>query len=350
MPSNLCKVWLWRSVGALATTISLVLFFPFLSACAYLKPLPATVEQQVQDATNYELDGIIVYVDSNSHKDKTYAAGINSRENNTPMKGNTLFKIASISKLYVAAAGAMLVQEGKLDLNKTLADYLPQYTNRIAFSDVITLRMMFQHRSGIPNYIDDADFTWSRSLTADEYLELVLDEPADFEPNSDYAYSNTNFLLISYIMDSVLGYDHQKYIKEQILTPLNLTNTYATLYDADAELVSSGYTLEYPLDIKQLNAASSSGSMISTAKETGIFLRALNDGSLLGSEAQQIYQSIYTFEHTGLWPGYSSIARYHPDIDAVVIMFVNTSGNNSWFTIEIIYSRIVKILRKQHDQ
>jgi hypothetical protein len=77
------------------------------------------------------------------------------------------------------------------------------------------------------------------------------------------------------------------------------------------------------------------------------FLRALNDGSLLTADEQTIYSSIYEYEHTGLLPGYSSIAHYYKDMDTVVIQFVNTSGGNSWMITEIIYNRIIKILRKQ---
>ena len=87
--------------------------------------------------------------------------------------------------------------------------------------------------------------------------------------------------------------------------------------------------------------------MIATAQDVGIFLRALNDGSLLNADEQAIYSSIYVYEHTGLLPGYSGIARYHKDIDTGVILFVNTSGGNSWTALEMVYNRIVKILRRQ---
>ncbi len=76
--------------------------------------------------------------------------------------------------------------------------------------------------------------------------------------------------------------------------------------------------------------------MVATAQDVGIFLRALNDGSLLNHDEQAIYSSIYVYEHTGLLPGYQSIARYHKDMDTVVILFVNTSGGNSWTKLEII--------------
>ena len=79
-------------------------------------------------------------------------------------------------------------------------------------------------------------------------------------------------------------------------------------------------------------------------------MRALNDGSLLNDNEQVIYSSIYEYEHTGLLPGYSSIAKYHKNIDAVVIQFVNTSVEYTWDLSEIVYNRIVKILRKQHKR
>ncbi len=86
--------------------------------------------------------------------------------------------------------------------------------------------------------------------------------------------------------------------------------------------------------------------MIAT-RRLGIFLRALKDGSLLSEEEQAIYSSVYVYEHTGLVPGYSSIARYHEDIDTVVVQFVNTAGGKSWSITEIVYDRILRILRKQ---
>ncbi len=70
------------------------------------------------------------------------------------------------------------------------------------------------------------------------------------------------------------------------------------------------------------------GLLIATVEDVGIFLRALNAGSLLDENKQAIYSSVYVYEHTGLLPGYYSIARYHEDIDTVVIQFVNTTGGD----------------------
>jgi len=64
---------------------------------------------------------------------------------------------------------------------------------------------------------------------------------------------------------------------------------------------------------------------------------------------QEIYSAIYVYEHTGLLPGYSSIARYCRDLDAVVIQFVNTGGGYTWNLSEIVYSRILKILKSRES-
>jgi len=90
-------------------------------------------------------------------------------------------------------------------------------------------------------------------------------------------------------------------------------------------------------------------SMIATAEDVGIFLRALNDGSMFEEGEQEIYSSIYVYDHTGLIPGYQSIAKYHKDIDTVVIQFVNTTNFDgyTWNLSEIVYNRIVKILKSK---
>ena len=327
--------------------IGIFTFVPWLAGYAYLKPLPKTVQEQVSDAINYDLDGIIVYVDKKGEEPRLYSAGWKNRENKIPADPQALFKIASISKLYIAAAAAKLVSTNQLSLDRTLSDYLPELVGRIENADRITLRMLLQHRSGIPNFIDDPKFPWDNLPTnTNSILKFVLDKPADFEPDSSYRYSNTNYLLIGSILDKTLGYSHHKYIKQKILEPLKLTHTFSMLSEVNTENIVSGYYIGYSGDLKEQNFLSPGGSMVATAQDVGIFLRALNDGSLLNSNEQAIYSSIYVYEHTGLLAGYSSIARYHKDIDTVVIQFVNTSGGNSWMISEIIYNRILKILYK----
>lgn len=346
-PIKFLKI-IMSAISIIASIVCMVIFVPWLAGCAYIKPLPNTVQAQVNDAIHYDLDGIIVYVDKKGSSPEFYSAGWKNRTNKTPADPHALFKIASISKLYIAAATAKLINNKQLLLDKTLADYLPELVGRIEYADKITLKMMLQHRSGIPNFTDDPKFPWG-NLPADtnELLKYGLDKPADFKPNSRYRYSNTNYLLIADIIDKALGYSHRQYIKQEILDALKLTHTYSVLSEVNLEDLVSGYYIGYDGDLKTQNYIGPGGSMIATAQDVGIFLRALNDGSLLNTDEQAIYSSIYVYEHTGLLGGSSSIARYHKDIDTIVIQFVNTSGGNSWMITEIIYDRIVQILHNK---
>ena len=329
-------------------SISSLFFVPWILLRLLLTPLPDTVQEQVNDAIGYGLDGMIVYVDQAGKPPEFYAAGWQDRKNKIPANPKALFRIASISKLYVAVAVAKLVNDNQLSLDKTLADYMPELVGRIENADKITLRMMVQHRSGIPNYTDSPGF-WINdySKNTKESLDLVLDTPADFKPDKKYRYSNTNYLLIGEILDKTLGYSHHQFIKKEVLIPLGLKHTYSLLSEVNLEDVMSGYAVDYEPDLKPNDFVSPAGSMVATAEDVGIFLRALNDGSLLNDKEQAIYSSIYVYEHTGLLPGYSSIAKYHKDIDAVVVQFVNTSGGYSWNVSEKVYKRIVKILKRR---
>lgn len=231
-----------------------------------------------------------------------------------------------------------------MSLDKTLADYFPELVGRIENIEKITLRLMVQHRSGIPNFTDNPDFWIDTADNRKERLEYVLDLPANFEPNQDYGYSNTNYLLLSQLIDKVVGYNHFQYIKEEILIPLGLNNTFGSPNEVDINDIMSGYYVGYEQDFKAEDMG-----MLATAQDVGIFLRALNDGSVFEEGEQEIYSSIYVYEHTGLVPGYQSIAKYHKDIDTIVIQFNNTTNFDGydWNLSEIIYSRIVKIVRRK---
>ncbi len=244
----------------------------------------------------------------------------------------------------------VLVHDKRLSLDKTLANYLPELEGRIEHADNITLRLMVQHRSGIPNFTNHPGYWENPSNSSEESLNLILDMPADFMPDKRYSYSNMNYLLIGEILDKTLGYSHRQYIKKEILIPLGLNNTYSLLSEVNLAEVASGYYVGYEEDMKLYHDfVCTSGSMVASAQDVGIFLRALNDGSLLNDDEQAIYSSIYVYEHGGLLPGYQSLAKYHKDIDTIVVQFMNTTDFDSynWNLSEIIYSRIVKILRRK---
>ena len=338
------KKQIFKIILLTSTAISMF-YVPWILIWAWILPLPNTVQEQVNEAVGHGIDGVIVYVDEAGKPPVSYSDGWHDRKNKIPADSKALFKIASISKLYDAVAITKLVHDKRLSLDKTLAEYFPELVGRIENAEKITLKMMVQHRSGIPNLTDTPNF-WSNPppKNSEVALALVLDTPASFEPDEDYEYSNTNYLLISEIIKKELGYSNFQYYKEEILMPLGLKNTFASLSEVNIDEVMSGYYVGYEADLKM-----DEHGMLATAEDVGIFLRALNDGSVFEEGEQEIYSSIYVYEHTGWVPGYQSIAKYHKDIDTVVIQFMNTTGGYHWNTSEIVYSRIVKIIKNKKN-
>jgi len=163
---------------------------------------------------------------------------------------------------------------------------------------------MIQHRSGIPNFTDNPAYWKNEQENGKSALDFALDLPASFEPNGGYEYSNTNYLLLRRIMDDVLGYSHNQYIKEKILIPFELKNTYFSIAEVNLDDVMSGYYVGYDEDFKARDYG-----MLATAEDVAIFIRA-----------------------------------------AVVVQFINTTDfeGYEWNLSEIIINRIVKIINTKN--
>lgn len=339
MIKNKKAKWVVRALLLIGTVVSLF-FVPWILVKAWILPLPDTVQEQVDEAIGYGLDGMIVYVDQAGNQPQFYTGGWKDRENKIPADPQSLFKIASISKLYTAVAATKLVNEQRLSFDKLLTDYLPELEGRIENAGAITLKMMIQHRSGIPNYTDNPSFWENEEENSKNALNFALDLPESFKPGQGYEYSNTNYLLLRMILDKVLGYNHNRYIQEKILSPLELKNTFFSISDVDLDDVMSGYYVGIEDDFKSRDFG-----MLATAQDVGTFLRALNDGSVFEEGEQELYP--YEYNHGGLVIGYQSLAEYHKDIDAVVVQFINTTDfeGYEWNLSEIIINRIVAIIR-----
>ena len=143
-----------------------------------------------------------------------------------------------------------------------------------------------------------------------------------------------------------IGYSRYAFIDQEILEPLQLNQTLSPFDTINMDDVMSGYHVGYPHDLK-----TSGHEMLATASDVGIFLRALNDGSLFEANEREVYASVYEFEHSGWVPGYQSFATYHKDTDMVIVAFYSTTDAKlyNWNISEIVNSRIVKIVKKESD-
>lgn len=340
IPKHVLAIRLLLLVG---TAVSLF-FVPWILVKAWIMPLPNTVQQQVEDSLNYGFDGVIVYVDQSGKSPEFYAAGWKDKTQKIPADPHSLFKIASISKLYVAVSIAKLAHQDNLSLDDTVADYFPELVGEIEYADHITIKMLVSHRSGIPNFTDNPDFWQNEQKNGQNPLPFALALPTSFEPDQGYEYSNTNYYLLRQIINKVTGRPHHEYIKQEILKPLDLNNTFASMKDVNLDDVMSGYYVGVDADFKE-----NENGMLATAEDVGRFIRALNDGSVFKPGEKAIYDQLYEYEHGGLVPGYQSLAEYHKNSDTVIVQFMNTTDFEGyhWNLSQIFMGRIKAIIDKR---
>ncbi len=306
---------------------------------------PNSVKDALDYAVDQGVDAIWVYVDEGANPATVEVSGIANRSTGELALPDSQFKIASISKLFIATSATKLTGQGVLSLDDTLAFWLPAVAGRIQNSGSITISHLLRHRSGVPDFDSQPGFSWQNPHTDNtRLLEYALDKPADFSPDAQYEYSNTNYLLLGMILDTALGYSHHDYIQNTILSPLGMLETYSLQSDTDNALMARGYWEN--VDRLEQEYVAPGGSMVSIVKDTGVFLRELATGSLLTDDERDIYSSLFDgYAHSGWLPGYQSIARYHPVTDTVLVQFVNTTGGNSEQVSAEVYEMIVSYLR-----
>jgi D-alanyl-D-alanine carboxypeptidase len=304
-----------------------------------------TLQEALDQGVDQGVDAFFLQVESIDGSPSSLAAGIQDRDAGTAAQPNALFRIASLSKLFIAAAATKMAHQGYLSLDDTLANWLPHLADRIENAESIPLRYMIQHRSGIPDFDSSRFFSWERAHTGiDEVLGYVLDLPADFSPNARYEYSNSNYLLLAKILDAALGYSHYSYIQNVILDPLNMRDTYHLLGQVDASQLVHGYWDGRDKTLQDY--AIPGGAMVSTPADIAILLRALATGDLLTEAERSTYASVYWYQHSGWIPGYQSIARYEEALDAVVVLFMNKTGDGSEQIIADTYNQVIAVLQR----
>jgi D-alanyl-D-alanine carboxypeptidase len=178
------------------------------------------------------------------------SSGLASIENNLDMTPDTLMPNGSAGKKLTALLVAMLDDEGILNLDAPISRYLPnELLSKIQYSDLMTLRVLLNHTSGIFEYNDAEDYALYKAqfnnptlLKTDQFfLDYALNNPGYFKPGEGYAYSNSNYAVAGLILDSVLGQHHSKTIREKVLDPLKLENSYYKAVEKNRHNIASGY-------------------------------------------------------------------------------------------------------------
>lgn len=154
----------------------------------------------------------------------TNQVGFADVEANKMPDDNTKYRIGSISKTFTATMVFMAIEKGKLSLDQTIDKYFPDIKN----SNKITIANLLNHSSGIHNFTNDKDYLTynTKPKSRDEMLEIITKKGSDFEPGSKSEYSNSNYVLLSIILEKIYNKSYSDLLNEKIVNPLSLANTY----------------------------------------------------------------------------------------------------------------------------
>jgi D-alanyl-D-alanine carboxypeptidase len=223
------------------------------------------------------------------------AYGMADREAARANTVETAFNLGSINKVFTATAIRQLVADGKIDLDSTLARYLPDYPNRDVAKRV-TIRQLMQMRSGIGGDIFSAPAGGKRSDVRHnrDYLPLFVDEPLLFEPGTQDRYSNAGYVVLGLVIERVSGEDYYGYVKRHIYDRAGMTRTAAYTVDSLPPNTALGYTrgeIDDPPPNTPLRRnsdllpgrGSAAGGGYSTAQDLAKFLDAIRAGRIAGA-------------------------------------------------------------------
>lgn len=136
----------------------------------------------------------------------------------------TKYRIGSISKMFTATMIFQLIEEGKLNLTTTVDKFFSKLPN----ANKITISNLLNHRSGLHNFTDDPDYmTWmTQAKTQDEMLTIISKNKVDFLPNEKASYSNSNYVVLGYIIEKISKQPYSKNLHERITSKIELSDTY----------------------------------------------------------------------------------------------------------------------------
>jgi D-alanyl-D-alanine carboxypeptidase len=257
----------------------------------------AELEKVLEELVQKGVPGVVLAVQSDEGFWAT-AKGYAKIEDKTPMQLCHLQYLQSISKTYMAVAVLKLHEEGKIDLDEPITKYLPQqFHHYINGAEKITVRMLLNHTSGIPEYnFQPAYVSYllqhpDHYFQPEDYLKYIEGKKLVFTPSSKHVYTNTNYVILSMIADAISG-DHAKLISEIIFKPLGLTNTfyrnepeylkYPAIVNSYWDRYGDGI-LENASQLQRMNVSTLVGDdgIVTTPADAIKFLKGLVEGKLL---------------------------------------------------------------------
>ena len=295
-----------------------------------------------------------VAVSKNGEIIYTKSIGLADVENRIKATENSKYRIGSISKSFTTVLILKAVEQKKLDLNQTIDKWFPTIKN----AKKITVKHLLSHRSGIHNFTDDKDYlTWNtQPQTEKEMIAIISKGGSDFNPDSKAEYSNSNFVLLTYILEKTFTKSYSDLLQEFIVKPIGLTNTYVfgKIYPNNNECKSYKFLGTWKLEPEtDFTVPLGAGAITSTPSDLTRFADALFSGKLLKNDSLEIMKTIKDgygiglfqipfyksigYGHTGEIDGFSSVYSYFPDDKISYALISNgTNMNNNDISIAVL--------------
>ncbi|MGE6593685.1 serine hydrolase domain-containing protein [Bacillus mycoides] len=273
-----------------------------------------SVKQAVRDTLQLGFPGVLAKT-SEGGKTWSYAAGVANLSSKKPMKTDFRFRIGSVTKTFTATVVLQLAEENSLNLDDSIEKWLPGVIQGNGYDDKqITIRQLLNHTSGIAEYTRSKGFNLmdtKKSYRAEELVKMGISMPPDFAPGKSWSYSNTGYVLLGILIETVTGNSYAEEIENRIIEPLELSNTF--LPGNSSVIPGTKHARGYiqldgasePKDVTYYNPSmgSSAGDMISTADDLNKFFSYLLGGKLL--KEQQLKQMLTTVP-----TGEAALGRY----------------------------------------
>ena len=251
-----------------------------------------------EQARNGEFSGsVLIALDGIPILQQAY--GMADRSLEVPNQIDTKFNLGSMDKMFTAIAIMQLVEQGKLSLHEKIGTYLPAYPNP-EIADTVTIHQLLTHSSGFGNYFDSPLYLEKHNQvrSLNDYFALFTDTPLLFEPGSQFAYSNSGYIVLGLIIEAVSGISYYDYVQEHIFEPNGMLDTACFELDAVNTNLAIGYTTREwnGNDTGQIRdngsmvpvRGGSAGGGYSTAPDLLSFRNALVNYQLLSPESTKL--------------------------------------------------------------
>lgn len=193
---------------------------------------------------SWAIPGVVLGIIKNDEVVYAKALGVQGIDTNDPLTVKSVFHMASVSKPFVATAIMQLVEDGKVELDGRLIDYVPYFKMADERYKTITIRQILNHSSGIP---DVEDYEWHKleydENAAKRYAQSFINSKLDFTPGDGYSYSNAAFDMLANVIAEVSGITFEEYMKKNIFEPIGMVNSTFFTPDVPEELATKPHVI-----------------------------------------------------------------------------------------------------------